>query len=313
MDLVFLGTPAFAVPTLERILEAGHRVQAVYTQPDRPKGRGHELAAPPVKCAALAHGLEVRQPERIRRPEVVAELAALRPEAMVVVGYGQIIPQSIIDIPPLGIINVHASLLPKYRGAAPVQWAVARGERVTGVTTMRIDAGLDTGDMLLWRETPIGPEEDAVALAGRLAAMGADLLVETLERLRAGTLTPVKQDGASATLAPILRKEDGLIDWNRAAEQICNQVRGLVPWPGAYTWFRGQRLHIWKARPGSGPSPSPAGTLAAGGRGLGAACGQGTILEMLEVQLEGRRRIPADQFLNGQHVETGEPLGENSK
>lgn len=313
MDLVFLGTPEFAVPSLERIVAAGHRVLAVYTQPDRPRGRERELAAPPVKRAALALGLPVRQPERIRRPEVVAELAALAPEAMVVVGYGQIIPQSIIDIPPLGIVNVHASLLPRYRGAAPVQWAIVRGENVTGVTTMLIDAGLDTGGILLRRETPIAPGEDAVALSARLAQMGAGLLIETLEGLRAGTLTPVPQDHAQATLAPILRKEDGLIDWTRPAAEIANRVRGLVPWPGAYTWFRGQRLHVWRARAVAENASAPPGTLVASGRRLGATCGEGTFLEMLEVQLEGRKRVTAEAFLNGQHIKMGERLGERSQ
>ncbi len=313
MDLVFLGTPEFAVPSLERLVAAGHRVRAVYTQPDRPRGRGRELAAPPVKRAALALGLPVRQPERIRRPEVVAELAALAPEAMAVVGYGQIIPQSIIDIPPLGIINVHASLLPRYRGAAPVQWAIVRGENVTGVTTMRIDAGLDTGDLLLQRETPIAPDEDAMALSARLAQIGAELLVETLEGLRAGTVTPVQQDHAQASLAPILKKEDGLIDWTRPANEIANRVRGLVPWPGAYTWFRGQRLHVWRARPAAGIPAVPPGSLVGDGGRLGATCGEGTFLEMLEVQLEGRRRMSGEAFLNGHRVEQGERLGERSQ
>jgi methionyl-tRNA formyltransferase len=309
MRLVFLGTPAFAVPTLERVLEAGHDVVAVYTQPDRPKGRKQELAAPPVKETALDRGLEVRQPERIRRPEVVAELAALRPDAMVVVGYGQIIPQSIIDIPPLGIINVHASLLPKYRGAAPVQWAVARGETTTGVTTMRIDAGLDTGDILLMRETPVGPGEDAARLSSRLAILGAGLLVETLEGLRNGSIQPVKQDSARATLAPILRKEDGLIDWNSTAREIYNRVRGLVPWPGMYTRFRGQGLHVWRARVEEKSVVRPPGSIVVEGRRLVAGCGAGTALELLEVQIEGRKRVGAEDFLNGQRPQSGETLG----
>ncbi len=306
--LVFLGTPAFAVPTLEKVLEAGHEVLAVYTQPDRPSGRKQALTAPPVKQAALGRGLEVRQPERIR-PEVVAELAALAPEAMVVVGYGQIIPQSIIDIPPLGIINVHASLLPRYRGAAPVQWAVARGETVTGVTTMRIDAGLDTGDMLLARETPIGDEEDAAQLAGRLAVLGAGLLVETLQALETGGIHPVKQDHALATLAPILRKQDGLIDWNWTAREIYNRVRGFLPWPGAYTRFRGKGLHVWRSRVAADPVPGPPGSVAVRGRRLLAGCGAGTALELLEIQLEGRQRVPAEVFLNGHHPRTSETLG----
>ncbi len=308
MRLVFLGTPSFAVPTLDRTLEAGHEVLAVYTQPDKPKGRGQELAPSPVKEAALRRGLDVRQPERIRRPEVAAELKELRPEAMVVVGYGQIIPQSIIDIPPLGIINVHASLLPKYRGAAPIQWAIARGETVTGVTTMRIDAGLDTGDILRVRETPIGPDETAVELAARLAAMGAELLVETLEGLSAGTIQPRPQDDAAATHAPILRKEDGLIDWNLTAHEVYSRVRGFAPWPGAYTWFRGQRLNVWRARPAE-TAAGRSGALVAAGRRLLVHCGESTRLELLEVQIEGRKKVEGDAFLNGQHVQAGEELG----
>jgi methionyl-tRNA formyltransferase len=308
MRLAFLGTPQFAVPCLEACIAAGHEVAAVYTQPDRPKGRGQEVAVSPVKEAALRLGLAVRQPERVRQPEVVAELAGLRPDAMVVVGYGQIIPQSIIDIPPLGIINVHASLLPKYRGAAPIQWAIANGERVTGVTTMLINAGLDTGDMLLKAETEIGEEETALELAPRLARMGADLLVRTLDGLAAGTITPVPQNHAEATLAPILKKEDGLIDWRNPAASIFNRARGFLPWPGAWTWFRRQRFNIWRCRPAQGPHRE-AGTLFGEGRRLMAACGAGT-LELIEVQLEGRKRVSGEAFLNGHRLEENERLGE---
>ncbi len=313
MRLVFLGTPEFAVPSLERLAARGHEILAVYTQPDRPKGRGQQVAESPVKQAALRLGLEVRQPERIRRPEVVTELAALSPQAMAIVGYGQIIPQAIIDIPALGIINVHASLLPKFRGAAPVQWSVARGEPITGVTTMRIDAGLDTGDFLLQRETPIGPEEDAIALSRRLSAMGADLLVETLDGLARGAITPLKQDSTRATLAPILRKEDGLIDWNWTAREVYNRVRGFVPWPGAHTVFRGQSLLIWKSRVAEEQAAGPPGSMTVVGRRLVVACGGGTTVELLEVQVEGRKRIDAAAFLNGQRVHPGEWLGGQNK
>ncbi len=310
MRLVFLGTPAFAVPTLDRILAAGHEVVAVYTQPDRPKGRGGALAASPVKTVAVSHDLPVHQPERIRRPEPVAHLASLHPDAMVVVGYGQIIPQSIIDIPPLGIINVHASLLPRYRGAAPVQWALARGESITGVTTMRIDAGLDTGDILLMRETPISSGETAIELGARLAILGADLLVETLDGLRAGTIVPRKQDSSQATLAPILRKEDGVIDWNLPASEIYNRVRGFVPWPGAYTRFRGEGLHVWRAVVAESSSSGPPGSLSLGERRVRVACGGGTSLELLEVQLEGRKRVAVEAFINGQRIGHNEVLGD---
>jgi methionyl-tRNA formyltransferase len=305
--VVFMGTPAFAVPTLEKLVSAGYEIPLVVTQPDRAKGRGGALAAPPVKETALRLGLQVYQPERVRRPEAQARLAELKPDAMVVVGYGQIIPQSIIDIPPHGIINVHASLLPKYRGAAPIQWAIANGETRTGVTTMRIDAGLDTGDMLLKSETEIGPEETSVELSARLAPMGAELLIETLKWRAAGTIVPQKQDPAQATLAPILKKEDGEIDWSRPATEIHNRVRGLLPWPGAYTFFRGQILHVWKARTAQTIAGGP-GTLLPG-RKLIAACGQSTAIELLEVQLEGRKRMSGEAFANGQHLSENEVLG----
>jgi methionyl-tRNA formyltransferase len=272
------------------------------------------MAVSPVKETALRLGLPVYQPERIRRPEAVAALAALRPDAMVVVGYGQIIPQSIIDIPQHGIINVHGSLLPKYRGAGPVQWAIANGEKRTGVTTMRIDAGLDTGDMLLKAETDIAPDENAVELGARLALMGAGLLVETLDRI--ASIVPEKQDSAQATYAPLLKKEDGLIDWGRTAESIHNRVRGFEPWPGAYTRFRGQQLHIWKSRPLASNAASDvvgeAGQLLT--RPLRAICGPPearAALELIEVQLEGRKRIAAEAFANGQRISGGDILGES--
>jgi methionyl-tRNA formyltransferase len=309
LRLVFLGTPEFAVASLEACVAAGHQVAAVYTQPDRPKGRGQTLAAPPVKEAALRLGLDVRQPVKVRAAEVVAELGALAADAMVVVGYGQIIPQVIIDLPRLGIVNVHASLLPRYRGAAPIQWAIARGETRTGVTTMMINAGLDTGDMLLKAETEIGPEETAVELGPRLAALGADLLVETLAVLAAGTMARVPQNDAEATLAPILKREDGLVDWTAGAAEIHNRARGFLPWPGAWTLFRGQRMQVWRCRRTEVESPAVAGVLFSEGRRLMAVCGGGAVLELLEVQVEGRKRVSAADFLNGFRLEPGERLG----
>jgi methionyl-tRNA formyltransferase len=301
--LVYLGTPAFAVPCLERTVEADHEVLAVFTQPDRPKGRGNQNTMPPVKEAALRLGLTVQQPERIRHPDVVERLRALAPDAMVVVGYGQIIPQSILDIPPRGIINVHASLLPKYRGAAPIQWAIARGESVTGVTTMKIDAGLDTGDMLLKWETPIGAEETAIELGGRLAIGGAELLVETLRDL-AG-ITPQPQNHAEASYAPILKREDGHIQWDLPAREIANRVRGFQPWPGAYGFLRGSRFHVWKARV-TDRSLAPGNLRAEKGR-LFAGSGEGS-LELLEVQLEGKKRLDVRAFLNGFTLQEEETL-----
>ena len=310
MRLVFLGTPAFAVPTLERTVAAGHQVTAVVTQPDRPRGRGQHPAPPPVKECAMRLGLPVYQPERVRRPEAIEFLRAQAADAMVVVGYGQIIPQSAIDLAPLGIVNVHASLLPRYRGAGPIQWAIVNGETRTGVTTMRIDAGLDTGDMLLKRETEIGPEENAIELGRRLAEMGAELLVETLDGLAAGAIAPQKQDPAQATYAPLLKKEDGLIDWRQPAASIHNRVRGLQPWPGAHTTFRGQALHVWKARvaAGSAAMAVPPGRVAAV-RPLTVACGSGA-LEILELQIEGRKRMSAADFANGQRLSDNEVLGD---
>jgi methionyl-tRNA formyltransferase len=306
MRLVYLGTPAFAVPTLERIVDAGHQVLSVVTQPDRPKGRGNQMAASPVKEAALRLGLPVFQPERVRRPEGVEHLRSLTPDAMVIVGYGQIIPQNIIDLAPKGIINVHASLLPKYRGAGPIQWSIVNGETVTGVTTMRIDAGLDTGDMLLKAETPVDPEENAVELGSRLAVMGADLLVETLARL--DSITPEKQDASQATYAPIIKKEDGLIDWNQPAGAIHNRIRGLQPWPGAFTTFRGHTLHIWKsALTVETASAAPGAVI--GAKPLWIAC-RGSALELREVQMEGRKRMSAADFANGQRLSQNEVLGE---
>jgi methionyl-tRNA formyltransferase len=309
--LAFLGTPQFAVPSLESLVAAGHEVVAVYTQPDRPKGRGQEMTHSPVKQAALRLGIPVRQPERVRRPEVVEELARLETRAMVVVGYGQIIPQAIIDLPRLGIINVHASLLPAYRGAAPIQWSVANGETRTGVTTMRIDAGLDTGDILLKAETEIGREESALELSARLAVMGAKLLVKTLSGLEDGSIVPVPQDNAIATLAPILKREDGLVNWSAPASTIHNRARGFLPWPGAWSMFRGQRFQIWRCRPAQQTTALAPGTLFAEHRQLYAACGGGSTLELLEVQVEGRKRVTAEAFLNGTRIAGEDILGES--
>jgi len=302
-----MGTPQFAVPTLEALVNAGHTVAAVYTQPDRPKGRGQELAFSPVKEAALRLGLPVRQPERIRRPEAIEELAALGAKAMVVVGYGQILPQAVIDLAPLGIINVHASLLPAYRGAAPIQWAIANGDSETGVTTMKIDAGLDTGDMLRKAETNIGPEETAPELSDRLAEMGAELLIETLEMVGRGQIVPEPQDDSSATLAPILKKEDGVIDWSATASTIHNRLRGFTPWPGATTTFRGAGLKVVAARVAS--AELAPGQLAFVGRRLLAGCGGGTALELVEVQPEGRKRVSGESFANGARLLENEFLG----
>jgi methionyl-tRNA formyltransferase len=309
LTLVFAGTPSFAVPTLEKLVATGFRVNLVVTQPDRPRGRGMELAPSPVKESATRLGIPLVQPERIKNNEEFrARLAELRPDAIVVVGYGRIIPQWMIELPALGNLNVHASLLPKYRGAAPIQWAIAHGESVTGVTTMRIDAGLDTGDILLQRELPITAEDTAETIALKLAAVGADLMVETLRGLQAGEIRPRAQDPAQATLAPILKKEDGQIDFHRSAVEIWNRLRGFQPWPGAYTTFRGKSLQILVATPVS--MEVLVGTITLRGDGAFVGCSAHTALELREVQMAGKKRMSARDFVNGYRPREGERMGE---
>jgi len=267
-----------------------------------------ELAPSPVKQRALDLGLPVTQPEKIKNnDEFGARLSSIRPTAIVVVGYGRIIPQWMIDLPPLGNINLHASLLPKYRGAAPIQWAIAHGDGVTGVTTMRINAGLDTGDILLQIEVPITPEDTAETLASRLAVIGADLMIETLHGLAAGTIHPRPQQDSEATLAPVLKKEDGRIDFNRSAQEIWNRLRGFRPWPGAFTRFRNKNLHVWEARPIDAHAPQ--GGLVVHNARLIVGCGQNTALELLTVQLEGKKRMSARDFIHGYRPTSGERLG----
>lgn len=303
---VYLGTPQFAVPTLEAMVAAGHEVLSVYTQPDRPKGRGQELAMSPVKQAALRLGLPVEQPEQIRREASVEVLRALAPDVMVIVGYGQLIPQHIIDIPRFGIINVHGSLLPKYRGAGPIQWAIANGETITGVTTMRIDAGLDTGAMLLKAETAIDKAENAIELGERLSKLGAELLIETL---RDPGMAGTPQDNSQATHAPILAKQDGAIDWNWPAKLIHDRTRGFYPWPGSSTVFRDQTLRIWKTQVCEEMTDVEPGRVLGAKGPLKVACGQGMMLELLEVQQEGRKRVSATDFRNGLRIVDNEILG----
>lgn len=308
MKLIFCGTPRFAVPTLEKLVSGGFDVRLVVTQPDKPRGRGLELAPSPVKSRALELGLPVVQPDKIKNnDEFRQQLAAMQPEAIVVVGYGRIIPQWMIDLPPLGNINLHASLLPRYRGAAPIQWAIACGETVTGVTTMRIDAGLDTGDILQQREIPITAADTAETLAPRLAEIGADLMVQTLPALAAGTIQPSPQDHSRATLAPILKREDGLIDFQRPAPAIVNRLRGFQPWPGAFTTFRGRQLHVWAAKAASGTAP--AGEIKLEGDRFLVGCGQNTTLELLAVQPEGKKRMAARDFVHGYRPKPSERLG----
>jgi methionyl-tRNA formyltransferase len=310
-DLVFCGTPKFAVPTLEKLVDAGFRVPLVITQPDRPKGRGLELVASPVKQAAKKFQLPIYQPEKIRQNEELrAKLEGVRPQAIIVVGYGRIIPPWMLQLPPLGNINLHGSLLPKYRGAAPIQWAIAGGETVTGVTTMRIDEGLDTGDILLQQKLAISEEDTAETLASKLAAMGADLMIESLRGLQAGNIQPQKQDNARAILAPILKKEDGRIDFSRSAQEIWNRLRGFQPWPGAFTSFRGKLLNVTAIKLASEQVP-PAELSVKDGRLL-VGCANQSAIDLLELQPEGKKRMSAVDFINGHRPQTGERLGDRS-
>lgn len=320
MRLVFMGTPETAVPTLKRCLDDGHEVVAVWTQPDRVAGRGHSLRVPPVKEFATACGLTVHQPTKIKTEEARELFASHDADAAIVVAYGRILPSAFLRAPRRGCLNVHFSLLPKYRGAAPVNWAIVRGESVSGVTTMQIDEGLDTGAIYLQRATSIGDRETAPQLLARLAPLGAELLSETLARL--DELQPRPQREEDATHAPILRREDGLIDWRLNAFEIERRVRGFQPWPNAHTLFRGQRLVIHQAavRSESAGEAGRVGDIAAAGEltkahgdELEVACGERTRLQLREAQLEGKRRMNARDFINGMRVQEGERLGDESE
>src|SRR5260221_7235429 len=319
MVIVVCGTPRFAVPALEKLVSAGHSVPLVVTQPDRPRGRGMEVAVSPVKEAPLRLGIAVLQPGAIKNnAEFRDHLIAIRPDAIIVVGFGPIIPQGMIDLPRLGNLNLHASLLPKYRGAAPIQWAIASGESVTGVTTMRIDTGLDTGDILLQREVAIGPEDTAETLGPKLASTGADLMIETLRGIETGQVRPTPQDHARATLAPILKKEDGRMDFSRSATDLFNRLRGFQPWPGAFTIFKGKALQVHRAQLWQHTVRLTPGEVAVEGTRLFVGCAAGsdkgkgadTALELIEIQLEGKRRMTAQEFINGYRPKSGDHLGQ---
>ena len=310
MRIAFMGTPEFAVPSLRALVEAGYEVAGVFTQPDRPAGRGKKLSACPVKQYAQENGLKVFQFERLRRPEGVEALRALEPDMVVTAAFGQILSQALLDIPRLGTVNVHASLLPGHRGAAPVNWCIIAGESVSGVTTMLTDAGLDTGDILLKRSTPVGEEETAGELTVRLAQLGAQLLIETIRGIEAGSITPVKQDEARASYEPMLKKETGRINFELPAREIVNLVRGVNPWPGAWTGFMGGQLKIWRARAVEAPRPGLPGEvlLANAKSGLVVACGQGA-LEVIEMQAPNARRMTARAYLAGKQIDEGTRLG----
>lgn len=309
MRIVFMGTPQAAVPTLRQCVADGHEVVAVWTQPDRPAGRGHKLTFSPVKEFALSYSLEVFQPARIKNDEAKQLFASHAADVAVVVAYGRILPDEFLTAPRRGCINVHFSLLPLYRGAAPANWAIVNGETETGVTTMFIEPTLDTGPILLQSKTEIGETETAPELMERLAEIGAGLLGETLARL--DELTPRPQSNQDATFAPILGKEDGLIDWSRSAVEIERRVRGFQPWPNAYTSFNSKGLTIWRAQPVSSPSSdaSPGEVIVAHGDDLLVSCGEVTALRLIDVQPEARKRIPVRDFINGLRVKVGDRFG----
>jgi methionyl-tRNA formyltransferase len=310
LRITFFGSGGFAVPSLRALLQAGHQVGALVCQPDREKGRGRVLAPPPTKPVALASGVRVLQPRRVKDEDQVALLRTLGPDLQVVVAYGQILSRTLLDIPRLGTVNVHGSLLPAYRGAAPVQWAVARGESETGVTTMLVDEGLDTGPLLLRRATPVGPDETAPALEARLAALGAELLLETVAGLGAGALTPMPQDHERATLAPLLRKEDGLLDWSWAAERLARHVRAFQPWPGSAVRGQGRTIRILGAGPAPGTTSEEPGTIVAvAPPALIVAAGGGTLLRVDEVQPESRNVMAAAAFAAGARLLPGQRFG----
>lgn len=306
MRVVFMGTPDFAVPSLQILLDHGYEVCAVYTQPDKPKGRGHKLQPPPVKELALQHQIPVFQPATLRKEEVQAEIRSWNPDVIVVVAYGKLLPKAVLDAPKLGCVNVHGSLLPQYRGAAPIQWTVLNGDKVAGVTTMFMAEGMDTGDMLLKAETPVGEEETSGQLFDRLKDLGADLLLETLQGLEVGTLTPVPQDEAQATGAPMLSKELSQVDWTKSAQQVHDLIRGLNPWPSAVSYLDGRKLklHASRVREGSGEPGKPFAQDGA----LWVYCGQGA-LELTEIQTENGKRMDGKSYLLGHPLQEGSHFG----
>ena len=309
MKVVFMGTPDFAVPTLEKIIEAGHEVIGVVTQPDKAKGRGKKVLFPPVKEKALEHNLTVYQPRRAREPEFIEQMRALNPDVMVVVAFGQILPKDILDIPKYGCINVHASLLPKYRGAAPIQWAVINGDAVSGVTTMQMDVGLDTGDMLLKTEVPLAEDETGGSLFDKLSTLGGELLIETLDKIQTGDIHPEKQDDSQAgEYARTLDKALGNVDFSMSAAAIERLIRGLNPWPSAYTFYNGKTMKLWKAEIVPGTDAAPGQIVSVDKQSFTVQTGEGG-LRILELQMEGKKRMDAGAFLRGCALSVGEMLG----
>ena len=305
MKIIFMGTPDFSVGTLEALIEAGHEVCLVVTQPDKPKGRGKEMQPTPVKAAAMKHGIPVYQPKKIRDPECVEELRKYQADVMVVIAFGQILPKSILEMTPYGCINVHASLLPKYRGAAPIQWAVINGDPYTGVSTQRMDEGVDTGDIILEEKVEIRPDETGGSLFDRLAEVGAELCVKTIEAIENGTAVYTPQDNSKATHTAKIHKELGSIDWTKSAKEIECLIRGLNPWPSAYTRLDGKTLKIWRANVLPDEKKAAPGCIIKAEKGSFLVQTGDGVLELLEVQLEGKKRMTTDAFLNGYTVEEG--------
>lgn len=308
MKIVFMGTPQAAVPTLERLIEDGHDVVAVYTQPDRPSGRGNKIVFSPVKEFAIRRAIPVYQPTKVKTVEAAEDFRSLDADIAVVVAYGRILPEAFLTAFPNGAVNVHFSMLPAYRGAAPVNWAIVNGETKTGATTMRMDIGLDTGDILLQRETEIGGHETSVELMDRLAVMGAELCSETLRNLK--HIDARAQDHSVATFAPIMKKSDGQIDWTMSALDITNRIRGFQPFPSAFTFLNEKRFTIWRTEAADGGFGAGPGTILAGGAGeLLVSCGSGTVISLLEIQFEGKRRVHAKEFLNSGQLRPGMVFG----
>ena len=307
--IVFMGTPAFAVPTLQGLHDSHYDLLAVVTKPDRPRGRGRRTKASAVKQAAMSLGYPLLQPAKIKEQPFLEKIIALDPDLFVVVAYGHILPGSVLAIPRLGAINIHASLLPKYRGPAPIQWAIIKGEQETGVTTMWMDEGMDTGDLLMTAKVSIGPEETSESLHGRLAEVGAKLLVQTLEQLASGAISGTPQEESEATYAPLLKKENGRIDWSKDAISLDAYIRGVNPWPGAFTSFVGKRLKVFRCKISQKGSRQKPGTVLEGFPGeLDVATGRG-VLSLTEVQLESGKRLPMETFLRGCPVPPGTVLG----
>ena len=308
MKIAFMGTPDFSVPCLRALAESGHEVVGVFCQPDKPVGRKQELQAPPVKQEALRHGLRVLQPKSLRNGQGLALLQELQPDLVIVVAYGKILPPDFLAFPKYGCVNIHASLLPKYRGASPIHWAVMAGDSETGVTVMQMDEGMDTGDILLVKKLPIPPDATTEEMFDRLSVLGAEAMLEAIDGLLAGTLTRTPQDHSAATTVGLLTKEMGEVDWSASAFEIHNKIRGLYSWPGAYTSLNGKRLKLQKAKLSEQSSSAAAGTVLVMGGKLLVVCGNGHCIELLEVQPEGKKRMDAAAFLNGRGVADGDQL-----